>query len=516
MPPDLDLAQRERRLHLRMALDGFSFVFGLVAIGLLIKMGAGGFADSRLTVISAVLIGAVMVRQSFTMAENATLSRRIANDEEQLDHQARYDPLTGLLNRGNLHKHLQQRLDMGIPLAVLSIDVDDFKIANDILGRPQADKILTAVAGKVQGIVRDNDVAVRMDSDEFAVILENVSKPDQAVEIAERIHVSLTTSFVDTTGWQIVTTSIGISVSDPEAAVTAEELLHRADTAMRRAKTQGKSQTVIWEPMIDSVEKTFTEKKRNELEHAIKQEQYVLHYQPILDMETKEFMAMEALVRWNHPEKGLLMPEYFLGDLEQSKLIVPLGSWILEEACSEIQVLSKHVGHDLDVFVNISAVQLARADFVSAVEQALEKSGLPGERLVIEITETSLVMANEALAERLRTIKRTGVRVALDDFGTGYSSLTHLQLLPIDLLKIDKSFVAELRIGAVTPKLGAVMVDLGASIGKIVIAEGVETKEQEQVLASLGCPLAQGFFYSKPMSVEQVLELLGKDAVTAN
>ncbi|MFI5285072.1 MAG: putative bifunctional diguanylate cyclase/phosphodiesterase [Candidatus Dormibacteria bacterium] len=460
-----------------------------------------------------VIVAAVLLRQFLALSDNMELVQNLATREDELRHQADHDALTGLANRGCLMRTLDATLESTTPgeSALLFIDVDDLKMINDEYGHAGGDAVLRAVAGVLAASVRKGDLAARLGGDEFAILLTGVSDESQATDVATRILNEMATPLAEFNGNQVdVSASIGIATSNHGVLFTGEELVRRADVAMYAAKAAHKGVAVAWEHRLESTDETAVT-WTSDLERAVRDEQFVLVYQPVVETVTQRIVAAEALLRWQHPRYGLLTPDRFVEDLESTGLIVQVGEWVLRTACAQVQAWSKTLGIALDIHVNVSARQLSRTDFPHIVRRALEKSGLDGNRLVLELTETSLVESNRAAGVRLRAVKRLGCRVALDDFGTGYSALAHLHDFPIDMLKVDRSFISELTLDAAKPSLAGVLINLGASIGTTVVAEGVETVEQLRALTAMHCPLYQGFYFSRPVEPERLAALLNND-----
>jgi diguanylate cyclase (GGDEF)-like protein len=457
-----------------------------------------------------IIVAAVLLRQFLALSDNLELVQSLATREDELRHQADHDALTGLANRGCLLRALDAQLASPAAgaSALLFIDVDDLKLINDEYGHAGGDTVLRAVAGVLSESVRRGDMAARLGGDEFAILLAGVTDGSQATDVAERVLTAMATPLAELHGTKVdVTASIGIATSNHQEVIKGEELLRRADVAMYAAKAAYKGVAVAWEHRLDSNDQTAAT-WATDLERAVSAGQFTLLYQPIVESVSQRIVAVEALIRWQHPRYGLLAPDRFIDDLESTGLIVQVGEWVLRSACVQAHAWSDSLGITVDMHVNVSARQLSRTDFPHVVRRALEASRLDGNRLVLELTETSLVESNRAAAVRLRALKRLGCRVALDDFGTGYSSLTHLRDFPIDMLKVDRSFVSELSLDAAKPSLAGVLVNLGASIGTAVVAEGVETEEQLRALIAMHCPAYQGFYFSQPINPDRVSALL--------
>ena len=457
-----------------------------------------------------VIVAAVLLRQFLALSDNLELVQNLATREDELRHQADHDALTGLANRGCLLRALDAQLASRAAgeSALLFIDVDDLKLINDEFGHAGGDAVLRAVAGVLSESVRRGDMAARLGGDEFAILLAGVTASSQAGDVAERVLNAMATPLAELRGTKVdVTASIGIATSKHQELINGEELLRRADVAMYAAKAAYKGVAVAWEHRLDSNDETAAA-WATDLERAVSEGQFTLLYQPIVETVSQRVVAVEALIRWRHPRYGLLSPDRFIDDLESTGLIVQVGEWVLRTACVQARAWSDSHGAALDMHVNVSARQLSRTDFPHVVRRALEASRLDGNRLVLELTETSLIESNRAAAVRLRALKRLGCRVALDDFGTGYSSLTHLRDFPIDMLKVDRSFVSELSLDAAKPSLAGVLINLGASIGTAVVAEGVEKEEQLRALIAMHCPAYQGFHFSRPIGPDRVGALL--------
>jgi diguanylate cyclase (GGDEF)-like protein/PAS domain S-box-containing protein len=431
--------------------------------------------------------------------------------EDELRHQAFHDALTGLANRALFENRLRHALAGGVRthriLAVLFLDIDDFKTINDSLGHRAGDELLCGVAGRIDALVRATDTAARLGGDEFAVLVDGVANRREASEMAERILDAVRESFVIDGRDLSVTASIGIALSTGE--VDADELLRNADMAMYAAKAAGKDSVHSFERNMHrrAVERL---EMRTELQRAIESGEFVVDYQPIVSLQNAELIGVEALVRWMHPSRGLLGPDQFIPLAEETGAIVPLGKWVLERACTQLTEWERalHASLDLCVTVNVSIRQLQEDDFPDAVAAVLERTKLRPRSLVLEITEGLLADDRERIIRRLVMLKRLGLRIAIDDFGTGYSALSHLQQFPIDILKIDKSFVDGLDADAQKANLVQGIINLGASLQLDVIAEGIEQEAQAARLREMRSPLGQGYLFSRPVPPDDVLELL--------
>jgi diguanylate cyclase (GGDEF)-like protein/PAS domain S-box-containing protein len=425
--------------------------------------------------------------------------------EERLEHRAFHDPLTNLPNRqlfmDRLGQALRRTMRRHNQVTVLFMDLDGFKVVNDSLGHDVGDLLLALVAQRLRRCLRPEDTLARFGGDEFLVLIEAVDDPGRAVQVAERITEELRRPFIIEGRDLYVTASIGISLGgarthDPDA------LLREADTAMYRTKNEG-GDFRVFDPAM--YERAFRRLEvENDLRRAIDQEEFVIHYQPMVDLQTGELWGMEALVRWDHPERGLLEPSEFVPVAEESGLVIPMGEQILREACfraKEWQEENPRIP-PLVMSVNLSASQLSRLDLADTVERVLGETGLEGNRLTLDVTETvyvKVLAGNEAILDRLKAL---GVRFSIDDFGTGYSALSYLKRLPADAIKIDQSFVEGLGKDVEDTAVIRMIIELAHTLGLEVIAEGVETEEQVALLKEMGCDFAQGYHFSKPLPPE--------------
>ena len=430
--------------------------------------------------------------------------------EDQLAHQAFHDPVTNLANRALFSdrvEHALMRSQRGFPdIAVVFIDLDDFKTVNDSLGHAAGDQVLQEVARRLQIAVRPTDTVARFGGDEFAVLLEGVNDSGQAADAAARILHALEIP-LEIDGKQVFPrASVGICLVNREDAVPeAAELLRNADVAMYMAKRDSKGSYRVFEPTMHErvVERL---ELRGELQHAIEQDQLDLHYQPVVRLQGHEILGVEALLRWHHPTRGTIPPNQFIPLAEETGLIVPMGRWVLNEACREGVRLQTTFARSepLAISVNLSVRQLQSDSIVGDVRTALEKSGLPPGSLVLEITESVMMSDTDFAVQRLSDLKALGVRLAMDDFGTGYSSLSYLSRFPVDILKMDRSFVGS----GENVALQSAIIALGASLELDVVAEGIELPEQERSLHDLGCEIGQGFLFARPMATEELARFL--------
>jgi diguanylate cyclase (GGDEF)-like protein/PAS domain S-box-containing protein len=432
--------------------------------------------------------------------------------EERLEHQALHDSLTDLPNRRLFVDRLGQALGRtkrrkGRTVAVLFMDLDGFKVVNDSLGHDTGDRLLVEVAERLGGCLRPEDTLARFGGDEFVVLLEGLTAPDAAVRVADRITEELREPFVIDGRELYVAASVGVALGSA-AAKDPEELLREADTSMYRAKDEGSGYSVF-DPTMHARAVNRLELE-NDLRRAIEREEFVVHYQPIVNLQTSAVWGVEALVRWDHPERGLLDPDEFVPVAEESGLVVPMGELVLEEACRQAAEWQRRFPRTppLAMSVNLSGRQLRRPDLPKTIEQALESSELSASSLGLDITETVYISALDANTAALDRLRALGIRVSLDDFGSGYSSLSYLKRLPVDILKIDKSFTKGLGMEIEDTAIVQAVVDLAHILGMEVVGEGVEIEEQETLLKEMGCDFAQGFFFSGPLPPEAASEFL--------
>ncbi|MDQ3772223.1 MAG: EAL domain-containing protein [Actinomycetota bacterium] len=428
--------------------------------------------------------------------------------EEQLKHQAFHDPLTGLANRALFVDRVEHALARGerdgMRVAVLFVDLDDFKTINDSLGHNGGDEVLVAVAGRLRECLRPGDTFARFGGDEFAILVEDTSLSN-ATSVAYRIVDALGEPFSIGGREVMIHASVGIEFAEAQGTRT-DELLRNADVAMYVAKGKGKARYQLFEPSMHTAALRRLEIKAD-LRRAVEKDEFVLHYQPIVSLNGGALLGMEALVRWNHPERGLLPPLDFISVAEQTGLITPLGRWVLREACRQATKWPLS-NPSISLSVNVSTTQFQQPGLVEDVANALWDSGLDPSILTLEITESVLVHDTDAVIEKLHRLKDFGVKVAIDDFGTGYSSLGYLKRFPIDILKIDKSFIDGVGNGAEEAAIAQAIIKLGESLGLEVVAEGIELPEQIDALQLLRCERGQGFFFSAPVDAETMGGLL--------
>jgi diguanylate cyclase (GGDEF)-like protein/PAS domain S-box-containing protein len=431
--------------------------------------------------------------------------------EEQLTHRAFHDPLTNLPNRalfGDRLDHALRRVSgSSESIAVLFLDLDQFKDVNDSLGHGTGDDLLTAVADRIHACLRPGDTVARFGGDEFAILIDAAATALEAGRVAELVLRQLEPP-VDVGGRQVrIRGSVGIATSDT-AGPSAEELLSAADVAMYTAKGKGGGGYEFFQPSMHESLVERLELEEN-LRDAIARDEFVLDYQPVVSLKTRAVRGVEALIRWGHPSRGLLDPERFIGLAEDTGLMVPIGRWILRAACRQAAEWQERFAGEPSriIVVNLSATQLTDPELVEDVQLALIASGLNPTSLVLEITESAIVESPTGTA-RLRQLHELGVRISIDDFGTGYSALSYLRRLPIDLLKIDRVFLEGIERGSQQAAIVEAMIKMCHSLGITSVAEGVERAEEAEELERMGCTLAQGFYFERPMPPDRITRLL--------
>jgi len=421
--------------------------------------------------------------------------------EERIAHMARHDALTDLPNRILLLEQLNheiKRVKRGECLAVLCLDLDQFKSVNDALGHHIGDELLKLVGERLRGCTRELDIVARMGGDEFAIIMTQMEQAQDAATLSKRIRDSVVRPY-QVEGHQIVTDiSIGISVA-PMDAVESDELLRNADMALYDAKADGRGTFRFFEPEMNTRMKVRRELEMD-LRKALAGEQFELHCQPLVVLETNEVNGFEALLRWNHPVRGLVSPADFIPIAEETGLIVPLGEWVLKTACAEAVNWPKHI----KVAVNLSPAQLNCRNLVNMVTAALAESGMPPQKLQLEITETVLLQNTFTTLATLHELRKMGVQIALDDFGTGYSSLSYLRSFPFDKIKIDRSFIQDLSNGSEPLAIVNAVAGLAKCLNMTSTAEGVETRQQMETLQAIGCTEMQGYLFSHARPAHEI------------
>jgi diguanylate cyclase (GGDEF)-like protein len=454
-----------------------------------------------------------LIHGGFVLAASAVSVVAWRLNEEQ----AFRDALTHLPNRALFHDRVGHAVARAGrhpgALAVLFVDLDGFKGVNDVLGHAAGDELLCTVSERLRACLRPADTVARLGGDEFAILLEDLTCADDATRVARRVLDAVALPFTISGRDTTVTASVGVAFNAPSD--TVDDLLRNADVAMYAVKESGRADYALF-----ALEMHSAVVSRAELEHELRvacdQQQFTLHYQPIVSLETGHLAGLEALIRWRHPTRGLLEPAEFIDVAVETGTIIPMGRWALDTACQQARHWhDRHPNVPFTISVNLSPVQLFQADIVETVRAALNQSGLAPDALVLELTEEVMLKDADAAAARLQKLRDLGVHLAIDDFGTGYSSLTYLRRLPVDILKIDKSFVDGLTAGPAESAFGKLIIDFAHTLGLRTVAEGVEQTDQATVLRRLGCHLAQGYLFARPldaMNIEALLHSGGPDA----
>jgi diguanylate cyclase (GGDEF)-like protein/PAS domain S-box-containing protein len=436
--------------------------------------------------------------------------------EELLLHHALHDVLTGLPNRSLLVDRLgialRRTARSGGSVGVLFMDLDGFKVVNDSLGHAVGDRLLDAVARRLEGCLRPSDTVARLGGDEFTVLLEDLRDAAEARAVAERVHDALREAFVLDGRPVFTTASVGIAVGATGA--TPESLLRDADTAMYRAKSRGRARCEVFDPTMHTTALARLQLE-TDLRGAVERDEFELAYQPLVSLVDGRISGFEALVRWRHPERGMLQPSEFVSVAEETGLIVPLGRWVLREACRQMRDWNRRYGAALSVNVNLSPRQFIDGGLAREVAAALRDTELPAGFLKLEITEGLLMGDAGPVASTLDELKALGVELCIDDFGTGYSSLSYLHRFPIDTLKIDRSFVSRLSADGGSDQIVRTILVLAQTLNMRAVAEGVETVEQAERLRAMGCEFAQGFRFSRPIPGDDAGAMIWRQRLTA-
>jgi len=440
-----------------------------------------------------------------TTHEDITEQRQ---QEERIRHLARHDALTQLPNRVQFLEEMaaaEPGLDRGDRLAVLCIDLDHFKAVNDTLGHSVGDKLLQQVSARLWGATREDDVLARLGGDEFALLLRDIDTPAEAAAIAERIVKAMSNPFTIDGHQLVIGTSVGIAMA-PQDGSTAEILMKNADLALYKAKNEGRSTYHFFESGMDAA----IQKRRTieaGLRLALARGEFRLVFQPLVGLKENRITCLEALLRWDSADRGMVSPTEFIPVAEETGLIVPIGEWVLREACRTAATWPAGVR----VAVNLSAVQFKNKRLYDTVESALRDTGLAPTRLELEITESLLLSDNEPTLKTLHRLRALGVRISMDDFGTGYSSLSYLRSFPFDKIKIDRTFMRDLKSKGDSLAIIKAVISLGQSLGMSTTAEGIETEEQLMAVRDQGCNEVQGFLFSPPVSAQAVAQMLAEE-----
>ncbi|MEK6320568.1 MAG: EAL domain-containing protein [Acidobacteriota bacterium] len=434
--------------------------------------------------------------------------------EKQLLHNAFHDSLTGLPNRVLFMDRLKHSLaevkkGEGYSFGVLFLDLDRFKVVNDSLGHQIGDQLLVATARRLESCIRPGDIVARLGGDEFAIIVDHVRHVSDAIQAAERIREHLASPF-NLSGHEVfISASIGIALNQT-ASEEPDEIIRNADTAMYRAKDQGRGCFELFDKGMH-VRNAALSQLETGLRGALARGEFRVHYQPIISLETWRISGFEALIRWEHPEHGYISPLKFIPVAEETGLIIPIGQWVLREACEQLRVWQDQFPSDppLSISVNLSGRQFSQPDLIDRISQILKETGLDASSLKMEITESAIIENIDAAALMLKRIKALGIRLSLDDFGTGYSSLSYLHRFPIDTLKIDRSFVSRINLPK-NAEIVKTILTLAGNLGMDVVAEGVETRDQIIQLTGLNCEYVQGYLLSKPIDGRAMRELISE------
>jgi len=432
--------------------------------------------------------------------------RELEESREHFRHAAFHDALTGLPNRSLFTDHLRVALRRAQQnekylFGVLFLDLDRFKNINDSLGHPCGDELLKLVARRLEACIRQTDMVARFGGDEFAILLDAIQDTSDAVRVAEKVQQAISAPFKLASHEAITTASIGVALST-SGYTEAEDIIRDADTAMYRAKDRGKARSEVFDTAMHTRAVTLL-RLESDLRRALEKDELCVYYQPIVSLASGELHGFEALVRWQHLERGIISPDDFIPLAEETGLILPIGLRVLRDACHQLRKWQQYSlsNHDLIMSVNLSGKQLMQLDLIERIEEVLQESQINPWHLKLEITETVVMENPELAAVTLAKLRSLGVRLSIDDFGTGYSSLSYLNRFPVDTLKIDRSFVTSMNAADENLQIVKTIVTLAGNLGMQVVAEGVETEEQLEQLRSLKCQYGQGFLFSKPLEV---------------
>ena len=442
-----------------------------------------------------------------------SMASALEGGRESLEHQAFHDTLTGLPNRSLFHDRLEQALARqerdNKPLAVLLVDLDDFKTVNDSLGHAAGDELLKFVAASLRAGLRPGDTAARLGGDEFAVLVGEMRGRSDALRVADRIIQALTQKLIIEDKEVFVHGSVGIAITHGKE--TANDVLRNADVAMYAAKSDGKGRYQVFDgAMHEGVMERLDLKA--DLQRAVERNEFVVHYQPLFDLENGKILSAEALIRWQHPTRGVVMPGEFIPLAEETGLILPIGRFVLEEAVKQLRWWQMQFDADLTISVNLSGRQLQEPGIVAEVESIVAAGPVAGSSLTLELTESVLMHDTEATVAKLNGLRGLGVHLAIDDFGTGYSSLGYLRQFPIETIKIDRTFTQGVAEGPENSALARAIIKLADTLGMKTVAEGVESRAQVEQLAGFGCHIGQGFVFSPAVSPSEFEELMNRQS----
>ena len=457
-------------------------------------------------------IGSLIDSFNEMLSEIESREETLRERQEHLQRLAHFDNLTHLPNRSlycdRLHQSILQAERAKKRIAVMFVDLDHFKDINDSAGHRIGDLLLVEVAGRLQKIIRASDTVARMGGDEFTILLPNVRDKENTGIVADKILKALSEPYRVDGNEFYITASVGITLY-PDDGKTVDELLKNADTAMYKAKSDGKNMFQFYsQDMLATV--TTRMILLSSLHQALKRDEFVIHYQPKMDTVRNRMIGLEALIRWNHPELGMIVPDRFIPLAEETGLIVPIGEWVIRECCRQISAWKVKGYPSFPISINVSPVQLKRQNFSEVVGQIIEETGVDSSLLDLEVTETAIMQDTGFTTLTLQRFKEMGITICIDDFGTGYSSLSQLKRFPIDTLKIDKSFIVNIEKNADDQSIVLAIISMAHSLGLKVIAEGVETRSQLSLLCEQGCQTMQGFYFSKPLPAANVERLMNE------
>jgi len=493
----------------------FAAVGGVSFLALRIQQDRTDGVGLVLTVVAVMLWMSVAWTAGKTVQEIRELDASITDHLDEMHTRSLHDPLTGLANRDLLLDRLSHALQRAERrkghVAVLFLDLDEFKLVNDGFGHAAGDELLVQVGQRLRAQLRGSDTAARLGGDEFVLVCEDLVDLDDSVRIANRIAAALRPPFIIDGREVSMSASIGVAVP-PSTTQAPHELLQDADRAMYRAKQNGGGRFDVYNEVLRSraIHRLDIE---TELRRAVSGDELRLAYQPIIDLTNHEVSGVEALVRWEHPTRGLLSPAEFLPIAESSSLMVDIGAWVLEEACAQARKWQPIAGRPLTMSINVSLRQIISGSFDADLSSALDHSGVDPSLIRLEITETTLLQATQSMRSQLATISERGISVGLDDFGTGYSSLSLIKAFPVCFLKIDQSFICGLGKQTDNTTITSAVIDLGRHLDLQTIAEGVETSDQLSELRRLGCDYGQGYHLSRPQPANRIDRLLHEPSV---